>query len=83
MHVSGIMRDMISFVEIFVCFFCEKEFGNRKSLRAHQDCCAMKPQDSEKVCSNSKEFTNFLCQIGLKVFLQGGQRAGNKEEFIR
>ena len=53
LRVSGMMRDMISFVEIFVCFFCEKEFGSRKSLRAHQDCCTMKPPDSEKVFLNS------------------------------
>ena len=35
------MEHGISFIEIFVYFCCEKEFGSCKSLQAHQHCCMM------------------------------------------
>ncbi len=38
------------FVEVFMCFFCEKEFGNRDSLYAHQKCCANRRKE-QKVLS--------------------------------
>lgn len=43
--------------EIFVCFFCEREFANKSEMRAHQIICEERPPDLHAISSPPRELS--------------------------
>ncbi|XP_067683538.1 uncharacterized protein [Haliotis asinina] len=44
-----IKSDRKPFVEIYVCFFCNKEFSNKEEMRKHQLNCTKRPQELQSL----------------------------------
>ena len=51
-----------TFVEIFICFFCEKEFNLKKNLRQHQQVCTMRPPELQAMSDSTDEAQPIMIQ---------------------